>query len=152
GEKERVGYLWLAPVDVFLEKHRVPIIVGTLIATVAALPLLFYLRFDFNPINLRNPHVESVATYLDLRKDPATGASAVSVIAPNEAAVSAIKARLAAVPEVAEARSLDMLIPADQPAKLALIRAAAETLLPALNPEDVDPPPADEENVAALTD
>jgi hopanoid biosynthesis associated RND transporter like protein HpnN len=152
GEKEPVGYLWLAPVDIFLEKHRVAIIVCTLLATIAGLPLLHYLRFDFNPINLRNPHVESVATYLDLRKDPATGASAVSVIAPNEAAVKRIEARLAAVPEVAETRSLDMLIPADQPAKLAMIRKAAETLTPALNPEDVDPPPSDEDNVAALND
>ncbi len=152
GEKEPVGYAWLAPVDVFLEKHRVPIIVCTLLATVAALPLLYFLRFDFNPINLRNPHVESVATYLDLRKDPATGASAVSVIAPNEAAVKEIRARLAKVPEVAETRSLDMFVPDDQPAKLAMIREAAEVLTPVLNPDDIDPAPSDAENVAALRD
>ncbi|MGB3273326.1 MAG: MMPL family transporter [Xanthobacteraceae bacterium] len=152
GEKEPVGYLWLAPVDIFLEKHRVAIIVGTLLLTVAALPLLYFLRFDFNPINLRNPHVESVATYLDLRRDPATGASAVSVIAADEAAAKQIATRLAAVPEVAGTRSLDMLVPADQPAKLAMIGKAAETLMPALNPEDVDPPPSDVENVEALKD
>jgi len=28
------------------------------------------LHFDFNPIHLRNPKVESIATYLDLRKGP----------------------------------------------------------------------------------
>ena len=32
GEKEPVGYAFLAPVDHFLEKHRVAIIVGTLVA------------------------------------------------------------------------------------------------------------------------
>ena len=36
GEGEPVGYAWLAPVDHFLEKHRVPIIVGTLLIVVAA--------------------------------------------------------------------------------------------------------------------
>ena len=58
GEKEPVGYAFLAPVDHFLEKHRVIIIVGTLLIAVAGLPLLYFLRFDFNPINLRNPKVE----------------------------------------------------------------------------------------------
>ncbi len=58
GEKEAVGYAFLAPVDHFLEKHRVVIIVGTLLVAVAGLPLLYYLRFDFNPINLRSPKVE----------------------------------------------------------------------------------------------
>ena len=57
GEGEPVGYAWLAPVDHFLEKHRVPIIVGTLLIVVAGLPLLYFLKFDFNPINLRNPKV-----------------------------------------------------------------------------------------------
>ena len=58
GEKEPVGYAFLAPVDHFLEKHRVVIIVGTLLIAVAGLPLLYFLRFDFNPINLRSPKVE----------------------------------------------------------------------------------------------
>jgi uncharacterized protein len=58
GEKEPVGYAFLAPVDHFLEKHRVAIIVGTLVIAIAGLPLLYFLRFDFNPINLRSPKVE----------------------------------------------------------------------------------------------
>ena len=58
GEKEPVGYAFLAPVDHFLEKHRVVIIVGTLLIAVAGLPLLYFLKFDFNPINLRSPKVE----------------------------------------------------------------------------------------------
>ena len=150
GEKEPVGYLWLAPVDLFLEKYRVAIIVGTLLVTIAGLPLLYFLRFDFNPINLRNPNVESVATYLDLRKDPNTGASAVAVVAANEAEAKAAQERLAKVPEVSETRTLAMFIPDDQPAKLEMIRQAAATLLPALNPEEVDPPPTDAENIEAL--
>ena len=77
---EPVGYAFLAPVDHFLEKHRVIIIVGTLLVAVAGLPLLYFMKFDFNPINLRNPKVESIATFLDLRKDPNTGANAINVM------------------------------------------------------------------------
>src|SRR6202140_3599916 len=69
GGMEPVGFAFLAPLDRFLEDHRVVIIGGTLLIAVAGLPLLYFLRFDFNPINLRSPKVESIATFLDLRKD-----------------------------------------------------------------------------------
>ena len=68
GEKEPLGYASLAPVDAFMERHRIPIIVGTAVFSLGGLPLLYYLQFDFNPMNLRSPKVESIATYLDLRQ------------------------------------------------------------------------------------
>ena len=82
--RERAGgYAFLAPVDKFIEDHRIPIVVGTLLIAIAGLPLLYYLKFDFNPMNLRSSKVELVATYLDIRKDPQTGASGIDVIAPT---------------------------------------------------------------------
>src|ERR1700722_3183799 len=150
GEKEPVGYAFLAPVDHFLEKHRVIIIVGTLVAPVAGLPLLYFMKFDFNPINLRNPKVESIATYLDLRKDPNAGASAIDVVTNSEADARKIEARLEKVPEVLSVMSLDSFVPEDQPAKLKLIAQGAKILNPVLNPDSIDAPPTDEENVDAL--
>jgi uncharacterized protein len=150
GEKEPVGYAFLAPVDHFLERHRVIIIVGTLLVAVAGLPLLYFLRFDFNPINLRNPRVESIATFLDLRKDPNTGANAINVMTNSEADAKKIEAKLAQLPEVARVMSLDGFVPEDQPEKLKLIAQGARVLNPALNPESIDAPPTDAENVDAL--
>ncbi len=150
GEKEPVGYAFLAPLDHFLEKHRVVIIVGTLLIAVAGLPLLYFLRFDFNPINLRNPKVESIATFLDLRSDPNTGANAVDVMTNSEAEAKKIEARLSKVPEVLSVRSLDSFVPEDQPAKLRLIAQGARVLNPALNPDSVDAPPSDQENIESL--
>jgi len=131
GEKEPVGYAFLAPVDRFLEDHRVGIIVGTLLLVIAGLPLLYFLRFDFNPIHLRNPKVESIATYLDLRKDPNTGANAINVLAPNEAAAKQVEAKLEKLPEVLRTISLSSFVPDDQPAKLKLIANGARVLGPA---------------------
>lgn len=150
GEKESVGYAFLAPVDHFLEKHRIPIIVGTILIAVAGLPLLHWMKFDFNPINLRNKNVESIATFLDLRKDPNTGANAVNVMTNSEADAKKIEAKLAKLPEVSRVMSLDSFVPDDQPAKLKLIAQAAKTLGPALNPDSIDPAPSDQENVEAL--
>ena len=144
GEKEPVGYAFLAPVDHFLEKHRVVIIVGTLLVAVAGLPLLYFLKFDFNPINLRSPKVESIATFLDLRKDPNTGANAINVMTNSEADAKKIEARLEKVPEVLRVRSLDSFVPEDQPAKLKLIAQGAKVLNPALNPDSIDAAPSDD--------
>lgn len=150
GESEPVGYAFLAPVDEFLEKHRVIIITGTLLVAIAGLPLLYFMKFDFNPINLRNKKAESIATFLDLRKDPNTGANAINVMTNSEADAKKIEAKLEKVPEVLRVISLDSFVPEDQPAKLKLIAQAAKVLGPALNPDQVDAAPSDEENVEAL--
>jgi uncharacterized protein len=150
GEKEAVGYAFLAPVDHFLEKHRVPIIVGTLAVVIAGLPLLYFMKFDFNPMNLRNPKAESIATFLDLRKDPNTGANAIDVLTKSESDAKAIEAKLEKLPEVSRVMSLDSFVPEDQPAKLKMIAQGAKVLGPALNPDQIDAPPSDKENVDAL--
>lgn len=150
GENEQVGYAFLAPLDHFLEKHRVAIVGSTLAVVILGAPALYFLRFDFNPIHLRNAKVESIATYLDLRKDPETGANGINVMVKSEQEAKQVEARLAKVPEVARTRSLDTFVPADQPEKLKLIARGAKILGPALNPDSIDPPPSDQENVDAL--
>jgi hopanoid biosynthesis associated RND transporter like protein HpnN len=150
GESEPVGYAFLAPVDHFLEKHRVIIIVGTLLVAVAGLPLLYFMKFDFNPINLRNKNAESIATFLDLRKDPNTGANAINVMTNSEADAKKIEAKLEKLPEVLRVMSLDSFVPDNQPAKLKLIAQAAKILNPVLNPDSVDAAPSDQENVESL--
>ncbi|MBV9565164.1 MAG: MMPL family transporter [Bradyrhizobium sp.] len=150
GEKEPVGYAFLAPLDRFLEDHRVPIVVGTILISLAGLPLLYFMKFDFNPMNLRNPKAESIATFLDLRKDPNTGANAINVLTRSEADAKQIEAKLEKLPEVLRVTSLDSFVPEDQAPKLKLIEAAAKKVGPALNPDSVDAPPSDQENVDAL--
>ena len=135
GENDPVGYAFLAPVDEFLEKHRIIIIVGTLLVALAGLPLLYFMKFDFNPINLRNKNAESIATFLDLRKDPNTGANAINVMTSSEADAKKIEAKLEKVPEVLRVMSIDSFVPDDQPAKLKLIAQAAKVVAPALNPD-----------------
>ena len=152
GEPEPLGFSWLAPVDRFMERHRVAILVGVAVVSIGGMPLLYYLQFDFNPINLRNPRVESIATFLDLRRDPITGANAISVLAPDLAASRPIAERLSKVPEVSQVRTLDYFVPADQAEKLAAIAVARDKLAPSFKPEAAQNPPTDEENVASLNE
>jgi hopanoid biosynthesis associated RND transporter like protein HpnN len=150
GEKEPLGYAVLAPVDHFMERHRIAIIVGTALVVLGGLPLLFHLQFDFNPINLNSPKAESIATYLDLRSDPATGASTIEVLAPSLAEAKQITDRVQALPEVARVMTIESFVPPDQPQKLEIIHKAADGLGPTLA-QPPRPDPSDAENVAALT-
>src|SRR5256714_13126330 len=135
-----------------MEGRRLAILVGVAIVSIGGMPLLCYLQFEFNPINLRSPHVESIATFLDLRRDPITGANAISVLAPDLAASRPIAERLAKVPEVSQVRTLDYFVPADQAEKLAAIAVARDKLAPSFKPQAAQKPPTDEENVASVNE
>ena len=151
GEKAELGYAMMAPVDAFMERHRIAIVVLTLGTAVVGLPLLYFLQFDFNPMNLRSAKVESVATYLDIRSDPQTDTSAIDVIAPSRQAALQVEERLKKVPEVERVMSIDFFVPKDQPVKLAAIKKAASVLEPTFKEAKLERP-TDAENVEALND
>src|SRR6266446_2059135 len=150
GEPKELGFKSLAPVDRFMERHRIPVIVGTGLVVAAGLPLLYWLQFDFNPLNLRSAKVESVATFLELRSDPNIGASSIYVLAPNNEAANTDAEKLSKVPEVASVKTIDSFIPDDQQLKLAAIRQLATVLDPVLRPDPNKKPPTDADNIAAL--
>jgi uncharacterized protein len=130
--------------------HRYAIVAGTLLVALAGTPLLRHLHFDFNPLNLRSPKVESVATLLDLMKDPNTDTNTIDVLVPSLAEAPPLMARLQQLPEVARVTSLESFIPQDQDEKLAIIAPVASSLLPLLDPAREKEPPTDAEDVEAL--
>ena len=150
GEPQEMGFNVLAPVDRFMERYRIPVIVGTGLVVTAGLPLLYWLQFDFNPLNLRSANVESVATFLELRSDPNIGASSIYVLAPNKEAANIDAEKLSKLPEVASVKTIDSFIPDDQQPKLAAIRQLATVLDPVLRPDPNKKPPTDADNIAAL--
>jgi hopanoid biosynthesis associated RND transporter like protein HpnN len=149
-EPHQLGYAVLAPVDRFLARHRIPILVATGLVVAGGLPLLFWLHFDFNPINLRSPKAESVATYLELKNDPESGANDIQVLEPSLAAADQVAAKLRVLPQVSRVVTLSSLIPADQEQKLPLIANAAKTLVPALNPTAASAPSTDAQSVSMI--
>jgi uncharacterized protein len=151
GEPHSMGFKFLAPIDRFAERHRIPIVVGTLVVVLALSPLLYFVRFDFNPLNLRSSKVESVATFLSLRRDPETGANSIEISAPTLDAANAMAKRLAALPEVGRILTLSSFVPEDQDEKLKRIRETANALDATLNPPQLDPSPSDGDNVDDLT-
>jgi hypothetical protein len=150
GEPEQIGYSMFAPIDRFLTDNRTRVLQGTFVIAIAAIALLPGLRFDSNPLDLRNPKVESVATLFDLMRDPDNSPNTVNVLAPSIAQADQIAAKLAHVPEAGQIVTLKSLVPDDQAPKLAAIQDADTLLDPTINPFTTKPPPTDADTVAAL--
>ena len=151
-EPEGVGYRRLAPVDRFMARHRMPILIVAVLAVAAGLPLFRDLKFDFNPLNLRSNAVESVSTLLDLMRDPDTSPNVINVLTPSVADADSLAKRLDQLPEVSSTVTLQSFVPSDQEAKLAIIADTASILDPTLNPPEIKTPPSDDETRAALND
>jgi hopanoid biosynthesis associated RND transporter like protein HpnN len=149
-EPAQLGYAILAPVDRFLERHRIAILIVTGLVVAGGLPLLYWLRFDFNPINLRSPKAESIATYLELKNDPESGANDIQMLEPSLTTADQAAAKLRALPQVSRVLTLSSFVPDNQQQKLPLIQNAAKTLLPALNPTAASPSPTDAQNVSMM--
>jgi hopanoid biosynthesis associated RND transporter like protein HpnN len=150
GESEPVGVASLAAVDHWIARNRKLVLLATAFVTLGGTPFLLHLSFDSNPMNLRDQTVESVATFLDLAKNPQTAPNKIEALAPSLPAARELAQKIAALPEVDHVTTVDALIPADQDQKLPLIENAAFQLRKVLDPA-VKPAPTDEEVRKALT-
>ncbi|MBD0270318.1 MAG: MMPL family transporter [Acetobacteraceae bacterium] len=141
-EREPVGYAALAPLDRLLKRRARPALFATGLVAIAAAACLPLLRFDSNPLNLRDPATEGAATFRDLMRRPETTPNTLSAVAPDLPAARALARRLETLPEVSGTGTLADFVPADQEPKLALIRDAADLLGPTLEPPLDNAPPA----------
>jgi hopanoid biosynthesis associated RND transporter like protein HpnN len=152
GEPEPVGFVGAARVDRFLVARRrgVALLAGTLaLAGVVAVP---HLRFDFDPLHLKNPHTESMATLLELMTSPNATPYTIEILAPSATKAGEVVPRLEALPEVDRVLSINSFVPEDQPEKLASIADAAFLVLPTLTPAAGVAVPTDAEVLAATTE
>jgi hopanoid biosynthesis associated RND transporter like protein HpnN len=151
GAPERGADPRLTLIDGFVLSHRRLVVGIGVVAAVLSAALLPLLHFDFNPIHLRSASVESVATLIDLISDPDHSSNTIEAIRPDLATADQLAAKVRALPEVFDVRTLSSFVPADQPAKIAVIADAANLLDLALNPLVIAPPPTDAQVIDSLS-
>jgi len=151
GEKEDVGFTALGRVDDFMHKHRKRVVRIAAAAGVICLGLMYFVRFDSNPLDLRSPKVESVSTLFDLMKNPLTSPNTIDVPAFSLAEADALAGRIGQGSLVSQAITLSSFIPTGQQQKLALIADANSLLDSTINPFEVLPAPTDAQDFAAMT-
>ena len=117
------------------------------LASTVALPSL---RFDDDPLNLRDAKSPSVAVLLETMADPRMEPYSADVLLPNLEDVAALSEELAPLDTVAETRSLLSLEPGDQDDKLAVIGDLDLFLGPVLAAAEPLPAPTPAEQQQAL--
>ena len=108
-----LGAAWLQPL---VDRPRAVVTVGVLI-TVGALMILPRASFDNDPIHLREPSQESVATFKELMRDEQTAPMGLFATASSDDEAEAWADTLSALPEVRSVVSLGRLVPDDQEEK-----------------------------------
>ncbi len=137
-ETHEIRFTWLAGADHFIERNRRAILAVTGMLFLAGLPLLAALRFDSDPMNLRDAKVESVAAFLDLGRDSETSPMTLDVIASSSREAESLAGRISALPEVARVASIATFLPDAQESRLAAINDASiliDTILDPINPK-----------------
>jgi hopanoid biosynthesis associated RND transporter like protein HpnN len=126
-----------------------PVVIGAGVLALAALAVAPALRFDPDPLHLKDPTTESVQTMFELLADRETGSPAISVLLPDLEAARAMAARLQALPEVDRVVDVGDYVPKRQDEKRAMIDQTALFLLPSLS-LGTDAPPTPQEEREAL--
>jgi len=135
------------------QRHGVLIRMVTGVVAVVALLALPWVRFDFNPLNLRDPASESIQTLVAVQSDPRVSYRAVNVLVDSADAEEALVRRFEDDPEIGRVRSFDSLLPENQEQKLALLDELALILGPGtLAVETATAPPTVEERRRALAE
>lgn len=104
-----------------LLRYRRTVIALSVIAALLSLISIPQLRFEADPLLLRDPHTESVRTFRDLSDDPARSPRVISVIVPDDGETSRLSSRLAELPTVGRAVSLSSFRVDNLDGKLALL-------------------------------
>jgi len=149
-EKEAIAYSWTKPIDNFLNAHRKKLLLITTIIVVLSSVIASQIRFDFDPLNLKDPKTESVSTLFDIMKDPNASPYTIEILASSlgDAIITANK--LDKLTEVNHTITLNSFIPKDQEEKLSMIEDANFILDPSLNPINIDAKPSDKEIYASM--
>jgi hopanoid biosynthesis associated RND transporter like protein HpnN len=149
-EPESVGYKWAAPVDVFVETHRFKILLTSLLIAIIGIGIATQVRFDFDPLNLKDPKSESVSTLFDAMKDPDFNTYTIAILRPSLKEAQELIQKIEKLPEVDHVMSLASFVPTDQDDKLALIGDANMIFASTLKVTAPQTPPTDAEILASL--
>ena len=139
-EMEAVGYRWAAPIDKFIETHRKKILWTGLVIALFGSALASQVRFDFDPLNLKNMETESVSTLFDAMKDPDFSVYMIDILRPSLQDAKNLAEQLEKLPEVDHVLSLNSFVPEDQEEKLMAIDDANMIFASTLNPSPIATP------------
>jgi len=130
-------------------RHRWAVLGLGIVLIAAALPALPELRFDSDPLNVRDPQSESVVTIRELLAGGQAGYRNIQALMDDAAETESMRQRLDDLPTVARAVSLRSFIPDDQDEKLFLLEDLGWVLGPDVVGADWETDPVSADSLAA---
>ena len=125
---------WLRRLEQLPLRFARPVRWSALVLGIGAALLLPRMRFDHNPIHLRDPESPSVQAFRDLVARSEVTPWAIDVVMPDLASAEGLAERLAALPPVERAITVADFVPADQDEKRAILADALMFLPPEREP------------------
>lgn len=137
-------------VDAVMLRHHRAVLIGAAAVAVFAGAALPWIKVNFDPMVLRNPHTEAVSTYYELARRAETTPNTITATAQGSAEAAQLATQLAKLPQVGVVTTLQSLVPEDQSRKLALIGETRDLLDLSINPFTRMDAPTDAEIVPLL--
>ena len=106
----------------FPMQHRTAIKWTAISLTLVSVAFLTQVRFDFNPLNLRDPDSESLSTFRELLDTKQTSPFTLTVLAHSKEEAEQTAQRLAALGSVENAITVLNFVPENQEEKLAVLQ------------------------------
>ncbi len=102
--------------------HFSPMIrILAIILALVSIAIITQLRFDSNPVNLRDQTSESVSTFRDLLLDPEDSPYSLSTLAPDLPSAEQRAVQFEGLPDVKQAITLSSFVPEEQNLKLSIL-------------------------------
>lgn len=130
-------------------RHRLVFAAAVLVGLASA-ALLPFARFDPNPLNMKDPSTEAVATFFDLLNDPDTTPYTLDILTPSLDAAKSLATELEKLPTVDKAVTLASYVPSDQDSKLSILSDIGLILGPAFQNPGAGTQHTDEERAASI--
>jgi hopanoid biosynthesis associated RND transporter like protein HpnN len=126
------GAVWPRTMRRALQARPGRVLVGAGVLAAAGLSLSPKAHFDFDPLNLQDRSLESVAVVHELAAGEGATAYSATALAKDAATARALAANLSALPEVAGVASIHSFVPDDQDEKADIVGDLALFMLPSL--------------------
>jgi hopanoid biosynthesis associated RND transporter like protein HpnN len=144
------GFLWARPVDRWLQRRARPIVLTAFALGLAALAAASLLRFDADPIDIKDPARESVRLATELARDPLASPYSIEILTRNLDAAQNLTHQLERLPEVRQVATLASFMPDRQAAKLEMLDDLRMMMGPILDRAAPSEPPKPDEELTAV--
>ncbi len=139
-----------ARLERFLARRRIWVLGLAGLLALASAVLVTRIAFDNDPLCLRDPHSPSVQTLIEIMNDPRAEVYRAEALLPNLGDAVELAERLRDLPEVDSVITLESFVPGEQEEKLLQLGDASFLLAPLIYPAPPEPPPNDQERLAAI--